>query len=131
MSNAVCDLDDGPGNETNEAGGVWIKREDMNPGGTAKDRVARSILRRWLDGGMAVQGVVEGSSGSTGIAWANICRDVGLPFRCFVPDDQSRAKFDKIRKLGGEVVVVKTASISSAGHYVNRARLDARERGWR
>ena len=114
------------------SGGVWLKREDKNPGGTAKDRVAKSVLLGWLTRGLSVSGVVEGSSGSTGIAWASICKEVGLPFRCYVPDDQSESKFRKIRELGGSVVVVKTASISSGEHYVNRARNDAREReGWR
>ena len=116
---------------TTGEGGVWLKREDLNPGGTSKDRVASNVLRTWLTNGEKVNGVVEGSSGSTGIAWARICRDCGLPFLAVVPDDQSEVKFNRIKELGGEVLVVKTAGISNPQHYVNRARREAEGRGWR
>eukprot|EP00520_Triparma_pacifica_P005774 CAMPEP_0118652414 /NCGR_PEP_ID=MMETSP0785-20121206/11303_1 /TAXON_ID=91992 /ORGANISM="Bolidomonas pacifica, Strain CCMP 1866" /LENGTH=93 /DNA_ID=CAMNT_0006544925 /DNA_START=508 /DNA_END=786 /DNA_ORIENTATION=+ len=76
-------------------GGIWMKREDLNPGGTGKDRVVKSIMmRRLKNSAFRVVGVVEGSSGSTGIAWANVCRDCNLKFKCVVPDDQSKSKIE-------------------------------------
>ena len=66
--------------------------------------------------------VVEGTSGSTGIALAQLCRSRGHACLVTLPDDQAVEKQRLLRALGASVIVVPTASISHPQHYVNLAR---------
>ena len=63
-----------------EFGEVWCKLEFMNPSGSTKDRIARHILEKaWRRGELkAGDTVVEASSGSTSIALALACAQMGL-----------------------------------------------------
>ena len=71
---------------------ILCKAEFMNPGGTAKDRIAQSMLDAAEACGALREGgtVVEGTSGSTGIALAAQCRARG--YRCVIcmPEKISR-----------------------------------------
>lgn len=66
--------------------------EYLNPGGTSKDRIAASMIKEAEASGKLKKGgtVVEGTSGSTGICLASLCRAKG--YRCVIvmPDDQVR-----------------------------------------
>lgn len=66
--------------------------------------------------------VVEGTSGSTGIAFATLCATRGHACIVVLPDDQSSEKVRILEALGVLVHVVPTASIASPRHYVNIAR---------
>jgi cysteine synthase A len=71
--------------------------------------------------------VVEGTSGSTGIALASLCRARG--YRCLIvmPDDQAAEKVHLLQQFGAKVEVVKPAGIANPNHYYNRARTRAQE----
>lgn len=141
---------------------VYVKMENMNPGGTGKDRAALAMIRtaerqgllptceskisragtvplandvsplqppelhealleaiyRTRTGGI----VVEGTSGSTGIALANLSRSRGHACLVVLPDDQAVEKQNLLRLAGALVHVVPTASIASPQHYVNVAK---------
>ena len=109
---------------------VYVKMESMNPGGTGKDRAARSMLqsaevsdplyRKGVD-------IVEGTSGSTGIALANMCLARGLQLHIVMPDDQSNEKKQLLECLGAQVHIVPNCAISNKDHYVNAARSLAAE----
>ena len=66
--------------------------------------------------------VVEGTSGSTGIALATLCQSRGHACLVTLPDDQALEKQQILAALGAVVLVVPTASISHPQHYVNLAR---------
>jgi cysteine synthase A len=68
-------------------GPVWCKLEFMNPSGSTKDRIARHILEKAWRRGELREGdtVVEASSGSTSIALALACAQMGLRFVAFIP----------------------------------------------
>lgn len=66
--------------------------------------------------------VVEGTSGSTGIALATLCAARGHACLVVLPDDQAAEKRTILRSLGAVVHVVPTAAISNPYHYVNLAR---------
>ena len=108
---------------------ISVKCEYLNPGGTGKDRIALSMIEEAESQGLLKPGgtVVEGTSGSTGIALAAICASKG--YRCIVvmPDDQAEEKRELLRRFGAEVTTVKTAAIANPGHYVNVARRMAAE----
>ncbi|KAG5187667.1 putative cysteine synthase [Tribonema minus] len=108
---------------------IFAKVEFLNPGGTGKDRLAAAMIEAAEAAGLLKPGgtVVEGTSGSTGISLASICRARG--FRCVIvmPDDQAGEKKAMLETLGATVVQVKTAAIASPEHYVNAARRIAAE----
>lgn len=66
--------------------------------------------------------VVEGTSGSTGIALATLSAARGHACIVVLPDDQASEKQAILKALGAAVYVVPTASISNPQHYVNIAR---------
>jgi cysteine synthase len=104
---------------------IYVKMESMNPGGTGKDRAARSMLQEAeLNHPNYKVGcsIVEGTSGSTGIALANMCLARGLKLHIVMPDDQSTEKRKLLECLGAEVTIVPNCAISNKDHYVNSAR---------
>lgn len=84
---------------------VWCKLEFLNPSGSTKDRIARFILEKaWRQGRLAPgQTVAEASSGSTSIALALACAQLGVRFVAVMPDGVSSERVYLIRAYGGEV----------------------------
>jgi cysteine synthase A len=84
---------------------VWCKLEFLNPSGSTKDRIARFILEKAYRQGRVRCGhlVVEASSGSTSIALALACAQLGLKFLAVMPDGVSNERVYLIRAYGGEV----------------------------
>lgn len=84
---------------------IWCKLEFLNPSGSTKDRIARHILARALDDGRVKPGgaVVEASSGSTSIAMALVCAQLGLKFTAVLPAGASSERVLMIRAYGASV----------------------------
>jgi len=84
---------------------VWCKLEFLNPSGSTKDRIARYILEKaWREGRLCPgDRVVEASSGSTSIALALACAQLGLRFLAVMPEGVSNERVLMIRAFGGEV----------------------------
>ena len=84
---------------------VWCKLEFFNPSGSTKDRIARFILEKaWRTGRVKCGSLVsEASSGSTSIAMALACAQMGLRFVAFLPRGVSHERVLLIRAYGGEV----------------------------
>jgi cysteine synthase A len=87
-------------------GPVWCKLEFMNPSGSTKDRIARHILEKAWRKGLLQTGdrVVEASSGSTSIALALTCAQMGLKFTACIPTSATNERALIIRAYGGEVI---------------------------
>jgi cysteine synthase A len=98
---------------------IFGKAEFMNPGGSVKDRAARSIVLDAERRGSLPPGgtVVEGTAGNTGIGLAHVCNARG--YRCVIvmPDNQSAEKYALIEALGAEVQRVKAVPYSDPNHY--------------
>jgi cysteine synthase A len=90
-----------------EPGGphIWCKLEFLNPSGSTKDRIARFILEKaWRDGRLGDGStVVEASSGSTSIAMALACAQLGIRFLAVMPEGVSNERVLIIQAYGGEV----------------------------
>lgn len=86
---------------------IWCKLEFLNPSGSTKDRIARYILEKaWRRGELqGSQTVIEASSGSTSIAFALACAQMGLHFIAVMPEGVSNERSLMIRAFGGEVVL--------------------------
>jgi len=84
---------------------VWCKLEFLNPSGSTKDRIARFILEKaWRQGRLKCgDRVVEASSGSTSIALALACAQMGLRFLAVMPEGVSNERVFIIRAYGGNV----------------------------
>src|SRR5438067_3319151 len=84
---------------------VWCKLEFLNPSGSTKDRIARFILEKaWRQGRLRpADRVVEASSGSTSIALALACAQMGLKFLAVMPEGVSNERVFIIRAYGGDV----------------------------
>ncbi|OAL38246.1 hypothetical protein AYO20_02305 [Fonsecaea nubica] len=110
---------------------ILAKCEHLNgAGGSPKDRVALSILTRAESQGILTphsgDTVYEGTSGSTGISLATLCRAKGYLAHICMPNDQSHEKSNLLLKLGAVVERVPPAPIVDQEHFVNRARNLAR-----
>ncbi len=87
---------------------IWCKLEIFNPSGSVKDRLALGALQRAWEQGLVRRStpVVEASSGSTAIALALLCSQLGLHFRAVIPEGASEERTWTIRAYGGEVETV-------------------------
>jgi cysteine synthase len=92
-----------------EVGGptIWCKLEFLNPSGSTKDRIARYMLEKAWRQGLLGPGstVIEASSGSTSIALALACAQMGLHFLAVMPEGVSEERILTIRAYGGEVIL--------------------------
>src|SRR5678815_5333730 len=77
----------------------WCKLEFLNPSGSTKDRIARYMLEKaWRQGTLSGGAtVVEASSGSTSIALALACAQMGLRFIAVMPEGVTEERVLTIR----------------------------------
>jgi cystathionine beta-synthase len=109
---------------------VLAKMENLNPGGSVKDRIGISMIDAAERDGRLKQGgtVVEATSGNTGIGLAITCAVRGYKAVFVMTDKCSVEKVRYLKALGADVVVVPvSAKPDSPDHYVNTARRIARE----
>jgi len=84
---------------------VWVKLEFLNPSGSTKDRIAQHILvKAWRERRICTgTTVIEASSGSTSIAMALACAQLGLRFIAVMPEGVSNERVLIIRAYGGDI----------------------------
>ena len=90
---------------------LLVKLESCNPGGSAKDRVAKAMLDDAEDRGLIGSGatIIEPTSGNTGIGLAAVCAQRG--YRCIIvmPDSMS-AEWQKLMTAYGAELVLTPGS---------------------
>ena len=90
---------------------VYGKAENLNPGGSVKDRIGLAIIEAAERAGKLKAGgvIVEATSGNTGVGLAIAAAIKG--YRCIftIPDKMSIEKVRLLRAYGAEVIVVPTA----------------------
>ena len=86
---------------------LLVKLESANPGGSAKDRVAKAMLDDAEDRGLIGPGstIIEPTSGNTGIGLAAVCAQRG--YRCIIvmPDTMSVERQKLMTAYGAELVL--------------------------
>ena len=99
------------------------KAEFMNPGGSVKDRAAKSIIEDALERGELRPGgtVVDGTAGNTGIGLTMVADALGLKSVIVIPETQSQEKKDALRTLGAELVEVPAVPYRNPNNYVKLA----------
>ncbi|MCY0904540.1 cystathionine beta-synthase [Arthrobacter sp. H14-L1] len=90
---------------------VLVKLEYMNPGGSAKDRIAVKMLDEAAKAGLIAPGgtIIEPTSGNTGVAMAMVAQQRGYECVFVVPDKVGEDKRAVLAAYGAEVVVTPTA----------------------
>ena len=106
------------------------KAEFLNPGGSVKDRAAKSIVAAAeASTGLQPGGtIVEGTAGNTGIALALIANERGYNCTIVVPNDQSSEKIDLLKTFGATVHLVPSVPFTNPENYYHVARRIAAER---
>jgi cystathionine beta-synthase len=104
-----------------------LKLEKNNPGGSMKDRMARSMVLAALEDGRLPPGgtIVESSSGNTGIGLAMIALELGLRFIAVVDHHAAPDKIRMMRALGAEIRYVEGDYREDEVAVVERQRLAA------
>jgi len=92
------------------------KLESMNPGGSVKDRIAKSMIEAALAEGSIMPGtvIVEPTSGNTGIGLALICAIQGLRLVLTMPESMSVERRKLLAGYGADLVLTP-ASLGMKG----------------
>ena len=109
---------------------IYGKAENVNPGGSVKDRIGLAIIEDAERRGELRPGgvVVEGTSGNTGVGLAIAASLKG--YRCIftMPDKMSQEKVRLLKAYGADVVITPTAvPPDHPDHYVMKAKQIVRE----
>lgn len=86
---------------------LLVKLESCNPGGSAKDRVARAMLDDAENRGLIGPGatIIEPTSGNTGIGLAAVCAQRGYHCIIVMPDSMSLERQKLMTAYGAELVL--------------------------
>jgi cystathionine beta-synthase len=111
---------------------LFLKLELMNPGGSIKDRIGRSMIEEAEKRGDLKPGatIVEATAGNTGLGLALVAAQKGYRLVLVIPDKMSQEKIFNLRAMGAEVVL--TRSDVAKGHpeyYQDMAKRLAEEQG--
>ena len=86
---------------------IYVKLENMNPGGSIKDRAALFMINKALEEGK-INGdttIIEATSGNTGIAVATICASLNIKCIIIMPENMSLERIKILKQLGAEVML--------------------------
>jgi cysteine synthase len=85
---------------------ILAKLEGQNPGGSVKDRAAKSMVEEAEKNGSLGPGqtILESSSGNTGAALAMIARVKGYPIKIVLPENVSPERRQLLEVWGAEII---------------------------
>lgn len=90
---------------------VYLKCDNLNPGGSVKDRIGVSMIDDAERRGLLKPGgtIIEGTSGNTGVGLALVAACRGYKIIFTITDKQSQDKINLLKAFGAEVIVCPTA----------------------
>jgi len=109
---------------------ILAKLENLNPGGSVKDRIGVAMIEEAERKGLLKPGgtIVEPTSGNTGVGLAMVASVKGYKMIFVMPDKMSEEKRAILRAYGAKVVVTPTnVPVESAEHYTKVAERLERE----
>src|SRR5260221_3002865 len=107
----------GPAGGTGAGGTLFAKLEWVNPFGSVKDRAASYLLMDLARRGEITpgRGIVEPTSGNTGISMAGIAAALGVRMRAVIPNRVPLEKKVLLKIAGADIDVVNDAVCPSPG----------------
>jgi cysteine synthase B len=111
---------------------LYAKAEFMNPGGSVKDRAALRMIEVALADGRfdAHRTLIDSTSGNTGIAYAWICRALGLRCTLVMPGNVSAPRKQTATAYGADVVYSDPLEGSDGAILRVRALVEAEPERW-
>lgn len=111
---------------------IFVKCEHLNPGGSIKDRIARSIVEDAEKRGILKKGatLVEATAGNTGMGLALMAAVRGYELVCVMPEKMSVDKRAALSALGARIFITPNAPPDSPDNFRNVAERLARLEGW-
>ena len=108
---------------------IFIKCEQLNPGGSIKDRAALQMVQDAVETGALKKGmtIVEGTAGNTGIGLAVVAKSLGFGLLAVMPRGQTEEKERMIALHGGTLKLVDPCPFSDRNHFYHTARRLAEE----
>ena len=108
---------------------ILIKCEQMNPGGSIKDRAALQMVEDAMASGALRKGmtIVEGTAGNTGIGLAVVAKSLGFELLAVMPRGQTEEKERMIALHGGMLKLVDPCPFANPNHFYHTARRLAEE----
>jgi len=107
---------------------IWAKCEQLNPGGSVKDRIALSMIESAEQAGRIKPGdtVVEPTSGNTGIGLALVCARKGYKLVLTMPESMSLERRALLEAYGVEIILTPAERVMDgaieAAHEIMRDR---------
>ncbi len=101
---------------------LFAKAEQLNPGGSVKDRPARAMILDGIERGLLTPSkrILDATSGNTGIADAMIGRALGFGVTLCVPGNASRERRTILAAYGAETIL--TDPLEGTDGAIRRAR---------
>ena len=96
---------------------VLVKLEYLNPTGSVKDRAAKSMIEDAEERGILKEGagIIEPTSGNTGIGLASIAAVKGYRMILTMPDTLSVERRNILKAYGAEIVLTEGSKGMSGG----------------
>src|SRR5213596_2102738 len=84
---------------------VWAKLENLNPGGSVKDRICLAMVEAAERDGVLTRGgtIIEPTSGNTGIGLALVAAVKGYRLILTMPEDMSVERQRLLARFGAEI----------------------------
>lgn len=103
---------------------IFLKCEQMNPGGSIKDRAALQMVLDAIANGQLKKGmtIVEGTAGNTGIGLAVVAKALGFELLAVMPRGQTKEKERMIALHGATLKLVDPCPFSNENHFYHSAR---------
>lgn len=98
---------------------IYMKCENLNPGGTIKDRPALNMILEAISRGDLKPGmtIVEGTAGNTGIGLALVGQALGFKVIVVMPKGMAQQKHQILKLYGAEVVETEAVPFSDERHF--------------
>jgi cysteine synthase len=108
---------------------IFLKCENLNPGGSVKDRAALQMIQDGIENGSLTpdKTIVEGTAGNTGIGLALVGRSLGYNVLVVMPQKQAIEKERLVSLFGAELNLVKPCPFSNPNHFYHSAKNIAAE----
>jgi len=103
---------------------IFAKAEFLNPGGSIKDRTAQGMILQAEKEGHLKPGftIIEGTAGNTGIGLATLAAQKNYKCLIVMPDNQSAEKYEVLKALGAELLIVSPCAFSDENHFYHTAK---------